>query len=264
MSAQSRDINESDTGLIVTDILHDMFGYEKYSEITSEYKIRSTYCDLAIKLDGDLALLIEVKSIGIDLKAQHTKQAIDYAANQGVDWVVLTNGMDWKVYRITFKKPIQSEVVLSFSIDALSPRSQADLEVLGLLAKEGWSKAHLGEYHSQRQALSRFAVGALLVGDPVLAVVRRELRRVSPDVRVSQDDVEQVLREEVIKREVLEGDSATAIRRKISRAVQRNLRKRKSSGTDAEPEPTKDQTSLHRPRWPDRVGQPKFLRFIEF
>ncbi len=24
------------------------------------------------------------------------------------------------------------------------------------------------------------------------------------------------------------------------------------------------QTSLHRPRWPDRVGQPKFLRFIEF
>ena len=24
------------------------------------------------------------------------------------------------------------------------------------------------------------------------------------------------------------------------------------------------QTSLHRPRWPDSVGQPKLLRFIEF
>ena len=40
-------------------------GFDKYSEITSEYVIRSTYVDLAIKLDGKLALLIEVKAIGL-------------------------------------------------------------------------------------------------------------------------------------------------------------------------------------------------------
>ena len=67
-SAKSRDVNESDTVVIVTDVLQEVFGYDKYSEITSEHMIRGTFCDLAIKLDGQLALLVEVKAIGIDLK----------------------------------------------------------------------------------------------------------------------------------------------------------------------------------------------------
>lgn len=39
-SAKSRDVNESDTVIIVTDILQEVFGYDKYSEITSEHAIR--------------------------------------------------------------------------------------------------------------------------------------------------------------------------------------------------------------------------------
>ena len=57
-SARSRDVNESDTAVIVADVLQEIFGYDKYCEITSEHMIRSTYCDLAIKLDGTLALPI--------------------------------------------------------------------------------------------------------------------------------------------------------------------------------------------------------------
>src|SRR5205807_255074 len=91
-SARSRDVNESDTVVIVTDMLHEVFGYDKYSEITSEHAIRGTYCDLAIKLDGVLSFLAEVKPAGSELKESFVKQAVDYAANQGVDWVLLTNG----------------------------------------------------------------------------------------------------------------------------------------------------------------------------
>ena len=47
LAARARDVNESDTCLIVTDVLQDILGYDKYSEITSEYQIRSTFCDLA-------------------------------------------------------------------------------------------------------------------------------------------------------------------------------------------------------------------------
>ena len=81
-AAKARDVNESDTVVIVTDLLHEVFGYEKYADITSEHMIRSTFCDLAIKLDGHCALLIEVKAIGTELKENHLKQAVDYAANQ--------------------------------------------------------------------------------------------------------------------------------------------------------------------------------------
>lgn len=62
-AALSRDVNEDDTVTIVTDILSDLFGYDKYSEITSEYAIHGTYCDLAIKIDGEVRLLVEVKAI---------------------------------------------------------------------------------------------------------------------------------------------------------------------------------------------------------
>lgn len=59
--ARKKDINESDTVAIVIDMLHEIFGYEKYLEITSELTIRGTYCDLAIKLDEKFAYLIEGK-----------------------------------------------------------------------------------------------------------------------------------------------------------------------------------------------------------
>ena len=84
-AAKSRDAGEADTSTIVKDLLSEIFGYDKYSEITSEYMIKATYCDLAIKLEGKLQLLIEVKAIGLDLKDNHAKQAVDYAANQGVE-----------------------------------------------------------------------------------------------------------------------------------------------------------------------------------
>ena len=100
-SARSRDLNESDTVSIVTDILSEIFGYDKYNEVTSEYAIKGTYCDLAIKLNGKLHYLIEVKAIGSDLKEHHVKQAVDYAANEGVDWVLLTNGINWRVSRVS-------------------------------------------------------------------------------------------------------------------------------------------------------------------
>ena len=86
-AAKARDAGEADTSTIVKDALAEVFGYDKYTEITSEYLIKGTYCDLAIKLDGKLVVLIEVKAIGLELKDSHAKQAVDYAANQGVEWV---------------------------------------------------------------------------------------------------------------------------------------------------------------------------------
>ncbi|HYS05209.1 MAG TPA: hypothetical protein VEW47_08445 [Candidatus Dormibacteraeota bacterium] len=47
-SAKHRDVNESDTALIVADMLSSVFGFDKYSEVTSEMAIRGTYCDLAV------------------------------------------------------------------------------------------------------------------------------------------------------------------------------------------------------------------------
>jgi predicted type IV restriction endonuclease len=224
-SAKSRDVNESDTVTVVTDMLADVFGFDKYSEITSEYVIRGTFVDLAIKLDGTLQMLIEVKAIGLELKDSFVKQAVDYAANQGVEWVVLTNGAFWQVYKVSFGKPIGQDLVLEIDFLNLNPKNSDHLENLYLLTREGIGKSMLGEYHAQRQALSRFFIGAMILSDPVLDVIRRELRRLSPDVKIDTEQIKDVLVQEILKREVVEGEKADEARRKIARAASRVLRK---------------------------------------
>ena len=223
-AAKARDVGETDTVTIVKDMLADVFGYDKYSELTSEFAIRGTYCDLAIKLDTRLATLIEVKAIGIELKEAHIKQAVDYAANQGVDWVLLTNGMRWCVYHVIFARPIGQELVVDIDFMTLNSKSESDIETLYLWCKEGWQRSALGEFHTQKQALSRFFLGAMILSEPVLEVVRRELRRVSPDVRIDIEQIRTVLVNEVVKREVMEGDKADEARKKISRSANKSLR----------------------------------------
>lgn len=224
-SARVRDINESDTVVIVTDILQYVLGYDKYAEITSEHAIRGTYCDLAIKLDGKLVLLIEVKAIGLDLKDNHVKQAVDYAANQGCEWVLLTNGLLWQAFKVSFEKPIQHELVLDLDLSKMNHKKSADVEVLWLLGREGLQKAGLDDYHAQRAALSRFTLAAVVQSDVVLDVLRRQLKRISPDARIESDGIKAVLINEVLKREVVEGDKAHAAKRAVARAAGRALRK---------------------------------------
>lgn len=240
-AAKARDVGESDTVTIVTDMLAEIFGYDKYSEITSEYAIRGTFCDLAIKLDGVLQTLIEVKAIGLDLKDAHVKQAVDYAANQGVDWVLLTNGITWRVYRLIFAKPIDNELVIEIDFCSLNSRSQTDVDLLYLWCKEGWQRSVLGDFHTQKQALSRFFIGAMMLSQPVLEVIRRELKRVSPDVRIEVDQIRAVLAAEVIKRDVLEGDKADEAKKKIAKAAGTALRtavQKKPASADSKAAPS--------------------------
>lgn len=237
LAAKARDVGESDTVTIVVDMLAEIFGYDKYSEITSEYSIRGTYCDLATKIEGTLQSLIEVKAIGLDLKEAHIKQAVDYAANQGKEWVVLTNAIYWHVYKVTFSKPIANELVIDIDFCNLNPKNQKDIESLYLFCKEGWIKSILGEYHFQKQALSRFNLGATILSDPVLEVIRRELRRLSPDIRIDTEEIKSVLTSEVLKREVLEGDKATEARKKIAYAANKALKAKSSA------KPTNDQSA---------------------
>ncbi|HEV8700082.1 MAG TPA: type I restriction enzyme HsdR N-terminal domain-containing protein [Candidatus Polarisedimenticolia bacterium] len=224
-AGKHRDINESDTGLIVADILSTVFGFDRYSEVTSEMAIRGTYCDLAVKVDGKVQYLVEVKAIGLDLKDTHLKQAVDYGANQGIPYVVLTNGILWKIHRIRFEKPIQNDEICAFNFLELSPRRDADQEQLYLLCKEGLSKAAIEEFSEHVQTVNRFVISAVLLTDPVVDLIRREMRRLAPGLRVDEEEVLSILQNEVLKREVIEGAKAHEAMSRVKRAAGRSLRK---------------------------------------
>lgn len=225
-AARSRDVNESDTSMIVTDMLAEIYGYDKYSEVTRELAIRGTYCDLATRIDGKFQMLIEVKAIGLELKDAHAKQAVDYAANQGIEWVALTNGNCWKVFRVIFAKPIDNELVLDIDLLTLNPKNSNDLENLYLLTRESMLKSGLYAYHDHLQATNKFYLAAVVLSDAVLETVRRELRRLS-DAKVEVTELRDALMQEVIKREVTEGDKAESARKKVAKTAGKMLRVKK-------------------------------------
>lgn len=218
-SAKKRDINESDTVTIIMDMLTEIFGYDKYSEITSEYAIKKTYCDLAVKIENKLRFLIEIKAIGLDLKTDHIKQVVDYGANQGVDWVILTNGDNWKVYKIIFGKPVTNELVYEFNFLDLNPKRPSDVDLLYYVSKESLGKSALEDFRAQKQLLSKFFIGQLIVTDPILDSIRRAIKKLAPDVKITNDEIKDVLVLEVLKREVFDDEKAEDAKKKLHKGL---------------------------------------------
>jgi len=237
--ARDRDISESDTVVIIVDLLADVLGYKKYLEITTEHSVRGTYVDLAVKVGNDVRFLIEAKSIGVSLKENHVRQAIDYGANHGIEWIVLTNAVHWQVYKVHFKQPIEKSMIFEIDLLNVNPKSPQVIECFGNLSREGFNQSSMSAFFQQRQMTGKFSVAALLLCEPMVAAIRKEIRRVSPGCKVEIDDVKALLQSEIIKRELLDGDEAKGASdffRKAYRALDREKAKLKQ-GSDREEAP---------------------------
>jgi type I restriction and modification enzyme subunit R-like protein len=232
---RKRDVSEADTVTVINDMLADICGYDKYLHITSQYAIRGTYVDLAVKLDEEIRYLIEVKAIGIELKDAHVKQSIDYAANEGIEWVVLTNGANWRIYKVHFGQPIEKILVCEFDAIGSSARSPEALECFGNLSREGFSKNTMAEFLLHKQVTNKFTVAAVLQTDFILEVLRREIRRMSSGVKVEVEYLRSLLRDEVLKRDLVEGDEAKAASQNIKRLQRAATRKKAGKASDDTP-----------------------------
>jgi hypothetical protein len=234
-AAKQRDISESNTVVILVDILSDVLGYDKYQHITTEHSIRGTYVDLAVVFDEETRFLIEAKAIGIELKDAHIKQAVDYGANKGVEWVVLTNGAVWRAYKIHFGQPIDKSLVFEIDLLSANPKSSDVVDCFGSLSREGFSKDSMSELLQQKQFTSRFTVAALLLSESTLDELRRELRRIS-GVRIDTNFLGSLLENEVIKRELVDSEEAKAaigLVKRLQRAQAREKRKKMDGDDDA-------------------------------
>lgn len=205
-NARSLDVNESDTVKIIYDMLHEIFGYEKYVDITSEVAIRGTYCDLAIKHAGKVRYLIECKSVGMELKDSHLKQVVDYAANEGIDWVILTNAVTWLVYKVEFSKPIDKTHLFSVDFTSDNFRSAEVLQRVFLLSKEAIKASAIETFVEERKATDKYAVSAILCSDEILGAMRRAIRSKYRGVSIDKDAISSLLLSEIVKREIVDSE----------------------------------------------------------
>lgn len=225
---RARDVSEADTVTLVKDIMADVLGYDKYAELTGEYAIRGTYCDLAVKFDTKLVLLCEVKAIGISLDDKHVKQAVDYAANQGCEWVILTNAGIWRLYNVTFGKPIDKKLIVELDLAAINTRADRDMECLYAFTKEGITKGAHVALKDLHEATSRHLIGALLVeNDSIVNVIKRELKRVV-EATIDEATIKRVLTEEIFKRDVVDGPEWKEAVQRVNRKEGKALRTRRA------------------------------------
>ncbi|PKP99279.1 MAG: restriction endonuclease subunit R [Alphaproteobacteria bacterium HGW-Alphaproteobacteria-15] len=220
-----RDVSEADTVTVIKDMLCEIFGYDKYTELTSEQQIRGTFCDLAIRVEGKVHYLAEVKSAGTNLSENHLRQAVNYGAHEGIEWIILTNSVDWRIFRIKFGQPIDWDEVCSFNITELSIRSQDDVEKLAMLCRESISSDALDAFHKQAQIINRFVIAEILQSDQVITSVRREVRKLFDGIKVTDDQIRIILTNDVIKRDALDGEGPKAAKAMIKKALTAQARR---------------------------------------
>jgi predicted type IV restriction endonuclease len=176
---KEKDAAEADTRHLVTDILVDVLGYDKYENLTAEFSVKGDWADYGIRIDKQLEAFIEVKRISQKLSSSHLKQVESYALKEGVQWAILTNAQVWQAYHVMPVKGQQSEVTLIFEVDilddALKPNQKTDL--LFLISKDGLSKGRLAEYLSAQNAISPKTLKPILLSNDVLATIRKEVKR---------------------------------------------------------------------------------------
>ncbi|MDV6341418.1 type I restriction enzyme HsdR N-terminal domain-containing protein [Nitrosomonas sp. Is24] len=230
-SHKSKDVSEADTVTLVKDILAYCFGFDKYQELTSEQQIRGTFCDLAVKIDSKIKYLIEVKAAGVNLNDSHLRQAINYGANQGIEWVVLTNAVEWRLYRIKFGQPVDYEEVSSFNLLEINPKKEDDIKKVFLLCREGISSDAMDTFHQHSQILNKFTIAQILLTESVVSTVKREIRKLFPELKVDSEQIADILNNDILKREVIEGDKVKETQQKI-RKITAKLAKQIEKKTD--------------------------------
>jgi hypothetical protein len=219
---KKKDANESDTVTVITDILQDIFGYDKYSDITSEYAIRGTYCDLAILDDHKkIKFLVEVKAVSVTLNDSHIKQALDYGANAGVNWVILTNAETWMLYKIKFGKPIDKELVSEFNLLNINPKTDKELEALFVISKDGQEKSVIEDFYSSIQVKNKFIIGSLLNSPDIYSLIRRTMKKLFDDVKINEEEIADIMANDIIKREIIDSEESKKAKKDIEKTYKK-------------------------------------------
>ena len=199
----ARDANEGDTRLLVTDFLCDGWGFDKYADLTTEYQVKGEFADYGLRIDRELVAFIEVKRVATKLSTRHLRQVEMYAVNEGVEWIILTNGAVWQVYHITGGLPVVIDLALEVDLLGEEPPAHK-VNQLFYLSRESLKKRQIDELWKARRATSPASLAQVLVSDPVAEAIRKELWRQTGH-RVDTAEIVRLLSDTLLRPNGLQG-----------------------------------------------------------
>lgn len=189
----AQNLNESDTRInVINKILEEALGWEFGKDIDTESPSKIDHvklgsCDYVINYKGKPYMVIEAKQINKRLNEDVLQQANLYAMIKQIKWIVLTNGNEWKVYRLTFEyhknenpRPIANKVFETKFVtneEETPAKKKNRIEKLYLLSKEAQKKQELEEYYNLHQVYKSENLVQRILSKEVLDRIRVAIRR---------------------------------------------------------------------------------------
>jgi hypothetical protein len=168
-------LDESATRIMTNSFLTEVLGYQELEEIKTEYRIRSEYADYVIQLKRKKHFVVEVKSIELDLNERHLRQSLSYAANEGIDWILLLNGRQIELYRVNFGKPVTTTLI--FKLDLLDIDDFKRMpDLIWYLSKKSVEKGELEDFWKRTNALQPANLSKLLYSEEIVRRLRNDLK----------------------------------------------------------------------------------------
>lgn len=190
-------LNESQSRLLLNRILENVLGYD-LADIKTEQKIKGRFADYVLALNGVDALVIEAKRVGAPLGGKQIFQANTYAAFSGIRWAVLTNVLNWHLYRVAPREG-KVETDLVFTIDLRDGLDDEDAYRLMLLSKAGLARCELLEKLWRKTvALSQQSLIAAILNEDVLNKIRAVLLR-EHDQALTVQEIQNAIEREVLR-----------------------------------------------------------------
>lgn len=75
-----------------------LLGYNTQQDMDFEHNVQNKKADIALIFDNKPKLLVETKDLDAQLE-HHVNQALNYAYLNGIEWVMLTNGTEIRIYK---------------------------------------------------------------------------------------------------------------------------------------------------------------------
>lgn len=191
-------LDESATRIMTNYFLTDILGYQELVEIKTEYRIRSEYADYVVQLKRKKHFVVEVKSIDLDISEKHLRQSLSYAANEGIDWILLLNGREIQLYRVNFGKPITTTLI--YKLDLLDKDDYRKCpNLLWYLTKKAVEKGELETFWKRTNALNPTNLAKLLYSEEIVKRLRNDLKE-QTGIYFQVEDVADSLCEIIVER----------------------------------------------------------------
>ena len=188
------DGNEAETRKRVERIFEWLMGYDVFKHISREHAVRGAgeteHCDFAVQIDDDESakpvIMVELKRVGVDLAPKHLRQVSSYAINAGCEWIVLTNGREWRLYHVAFGQPPETKLLQTWNL--LQDETSVLAQRFEVLSYKNVKKGLLDKLWAKTNVLTPKNVLGAILSEESIKLLRRTLRKTT-GVLVSPEDV---------------------------------------------------------------------------